>query len=485
MFNFILYSIPVVLLLLKLYEIYFRRKIVNIKTGECVQGPSIFYFFKHALFGRKPLQESLGEVTQGQDMYSFFFPHFHLLEIRSPFLAEKFLSSSDFEKINITFSENLNRFLGKVHVGAVEGEDWKRQRRILNKAFHSLDNYISIFEKKSIESLNLLKEQDIDDVGLFTQKITVDVLGSTLFGYDFGALKGSCDQSLESYNFLLQHLVSNFAIAIQMLTSKYSNFFLNKDIPFHLENLDNMRRKLIERSKEKILKSEINGPLSMLDMMVAESLSSDKEILDEEVWDNAANFFFAGHDTTAGALAYSIYVLAEYPQIQEKLRQEILSKIDGSSIEYSKIKDIPYLIYFIKEILRYYPPAAIITPRMNQKSIMLGDYLIPAKTQITINISALHHSKEVYGDPEVFRPERWSPEEQAKRKIPKHAWIPFSGESRVCIGNQFSLAEQKIFLSHLLSKFKITALDKFHVQNDPYRDIIQGPLKQKVKMNLL
>lgn len=75
-----------------------------------------------------------------------------------------------------------------------------------------------------------------------------------------------------------------------------------------------------------------------------------------------------------------------------------------------------------------------------------------------INIAAIHYSKEIYGDPEVFRPERWSPEESKGRH--HFAWMPFGGGPRICIGNNFSLLEQKIFLSLMLQKYRWEFVDK-------------------------
>lgn len=475
-----------VIFLLKIYEIYSRRKILNVKTGEYITGPSIFYFLWYSIFGKKTLSESLSDMSQGQELFSFFFLHIHLVEVRSPSLAEKLLSDSEnFPKKPVNISENLDRFLGKVHVAGAEGDDWKRQRGVLNKSFINLDKYISIFEEKTSEVLKLIKDQDIDDMLQFAQRMTIDVLGKTLLGYEFGALKGTLNPVLESYNYLFKNLVSDTGIALQMLTSNMSFLPWNKVFKEHLDRLDSTKKVLIENSKERMMKSGPQETLSMLDMMVAENLNSKEEFTDEEVWDNISSFFFAGHDSTASALASLTYCLAEYPEIQEKLRTELVSTLNGESIQYSKIKDLQYMNYFVKEVLRMYPPITIITPKIAKTDVKLGDYLIPAGTQVTLNIASLHLSKEIYGDPEVFRPERWSPTEQSKKKIPYYGWLPFSGGNRICIGLQFSLAEQKLFLAHLINNFKITPKEKFHVENDPKKGIVQSTLNYKIKISSL
>ena len=168
--------------------------------------------------------------------------------------------------------------------------------------------------------------------------------------------------------------------------------------------------------------------------------------------------------------------MAKHSDIQEKLRKEILK----NSIE--KVKEIEYLHYFIKEILRIYLVVSYIPPKITLKDIQFDDYFIPKNTKIGINIRGIHHSKKIYGDPEIFRPERWSEKEQSKNKIPNNSWIPFSSGSRTCIGINFSLMEQKIFIFNLLTNFKINLIDlNAEIKTNPNSGMLQGPMKMKIE----
>jgi cytochrome P450 len=166
----------------------------------------------------------------------------------------------------------------------------------------------------------------------------------------------------------------------------------------------------------------------------------------------------AGHETTATSLAYEITLLAKNPETQDKLRKEILDAIPGEMTKENLVK-CEYLNVFIKEAMRLYPAAKFVPTREAIRDCRIGDYNVPAGTHIAVNIYGLQMSEDVYGDPENFRPERWLPSEQAKKKIPSTAWIPFSSGSRVCIGNNFSLYEQRVFLVELLKNYKITTKD--------------------------
>jgi cytochrome P450 len=124
----------------------------------------------------------------------------------------------------------------------------------------------------------------------------------------------------------------------------------------------------------------------------------------------------------------------------------------------SDVKEIEYLHFFIKEIMRMFPPVSYIPPKLTLVDTMLGEYFIPKGTKIGVNIRGIHNSKEIYGDPEIFRPERWSNENISK--ISNNSWLPFSIGSRTCVGSNFSIMEQKIFIFELLRNFRIILKDE-------------------------
>jgi cytochrome P450 len=174
--------------------------------------------------------------------------------------------------------------------------------------------------------------------------------------------------------------------------------------------------------------------------------------------------------------------LAIKQEIQQKLRDELDSKLKGEKANYKNIQQLDYLMYCIKENMRLYSPVERVPDKIMTKDVELDGYHIPKGTRVGINISAIHQSKKVYGDPENFRPERWSNEEQEKIKIPSSAWIPFSYGSRVCIGNNFSLIEQKLFVCELLQRFKITLVnEKDEIKTAPFKTI-RGPLNIHIKL---
>jgi len=165
-------------------------------------------------------------------------------------------------------------------------------------------------------------------------------------------------------------------------------------------------------------------------------------------------FYLAGHDTTSAALICACNCLRNYPKIQEKVYQEIKSVIglENSPTE-EDLEKLVYLDCFIQEVLRMYPPVPAIGNMLAEKDIQYKDMIIPKGSRVGINIQSLHLNPEHWEDPMKFDPERFNAENRKGRNHFLH--LPFSAGPRQCIGIQFSLLEQKLFLTRLLQKYQI------------------------------
>jgi len=115
------------------------------------------------------------------------------------------------------------------------------------------------------------------------------------------------------------------------------------------------------------------------------------------------------------------------------------------------VKDLGYIDWVIKETIRFYPALPTIGARQTKKEIVLGDWNIPAGSVIQVDLISMLYDPKIWGDPTVFRPERFSLDNYTKEQ--RHAYMPFSTGSRTCIGINFSYYEQKIFIGTLLREF--------------------------------
>jgi len=207
-------------------------------------------------------------------------------------------------------------------------------------------------------------------------------------------------------------------------------------------------------------------------------------LADNVIRDNTSLFFVAGHETTSSNLSWIGAILATNPEVQEKARNEVLSKIPDK-LTYGALRELTYLEGLIKETLRVYPSAPTIGNRFVPKDTTIGDIFVPAGTSVQIDLLSMGHDPNIWKDPDVIRPERWSPENLTKEQ--RNSWMPFSVGPRVCIGMNFTILEQKIFLVYLLKRFKdIKLAPGGSVQSIPVgKSVTYRPEPDKLKIQFV
>uniref|UniRef100_A0A8C3DI42 Uncharacterized protein n=2 Tax=Corvus moneduloides TaxID=1196302 RepID=A0A8C3DI42_CORMO len=163
---------------------------------------------------------------------------------------------------------------------------------------------------------------------------------------------------------------------------------------------------------------------------------------------------FEGHDTTASGLAWLFYNLAGHPEHQERCRQEVqelLAGRDTADIEWEDLSQLPFTTMCIKESLRLHPPVTAVSRRCTEDIPLRDGLIIPKGVTCLMSIYGTHHNPDLWPEPEVFNPLRFSPE-NSKGRSPS-SFIPFSAGPRNCIGQSFAMAEMKVVVALTLSRF--------------------------------
>ena len=190
-----------------------------------------------------------------------------------------------------------------------------------------------------------------------------------------------------------------------------------------------------------------------------ESAMSDKQLRDEIL-----TLFVAGHETTATALAWSLYLLARHPEIREALEREV----DDLGGETPTAADLPRLglaTRIFEEALRLYPPVPIYE-RQAIEPFELGGVSLDVGEYIGIFPWALHHRDTLWPDPEGFDPDRFLP--KAKTERDRYAWIPFGAGPRVCIGNHFAMQEGPLVLATIVRRARLELREQTEIAPDPH-----------------
>lgn len=197
------------------------------------------------------------------------------------------------------------------------------------------------------------------------------------------------------------------------------------------------------------------GIPDLLDLLLAgEDSETRRRMNTAELRDNLLTFIVAGHETTALTLAWSLYLCAHDPEVQEKARTEVRAVLDGRSASGEDVEDLPYIRMIAEEALRLYPPAAMISRTAQQHDVLCDREVRPGDTVI-IPIYALHRHHLLWDEPDMFCPERFAD----RKAIPRYAYLPFGDGPRICIGASFALQEAVIILATLLSRFRFKRVE--------------------------
>jgi cytochrome P450 len=194
------------------------------------------------------------------------------------------------------------------------------------------------------------------------------------------------------------------------------------------------------------------GVPDLLDLLLdGEDPESRRRMSTPELRDNLLTFIVAGHETTALALGWSLYLCAFDQEVQDRARAEAVAVLGTRAATGADVARLPYIRQIIDEALRLYPPAGIVSRTTREPDTLCGREIRPGDTVI-IPIYALHRHHMLWPAPDRFDPARFAD----RKAIPRYAYLPFGDGPRICIGASFALQEAVIVLATLLSRFRFT-----------------------------
>jgi len=350
------------------------------------------------------------------------------------------------------FETVISKFFGHEHLIITNGAKWKTERTVINPIFGKLSPFYHPISMKSDQVIDSWSKS-VDDghtdgiyqliVGKDIQKMTLDVLGLCVLGKDFNFFGGHEEGPLHSYQYIMECAISPLIALLPEKLVTYLRFTSIKKLNTAFQEFDEYMKSVIYGDR-----SEDSTSLAKLLIEANE----DKILPYEAIRDNILIFFIAGHETTATTLHYIIYNMALYPEYQDKLREEIMNTFPNDIDDFEKLKEMNYMSNVINETLRLFPPAGLLGRKV-EKDYVLGDWFIPKGTSLQIFSYSLQRDKLIWGeDAEDFNPDRF----YNLTKEQKLSFMPFGQGPRICIGMMFSLIEQKIFLTKLFKRFKIS-----------------------------
>ena len=195
--------------------------------------------------------------------------------------------------------------------------------------------------------------------------------------------------------------------------------------------------------------------LDLLDLLLAgEDPETKRKMNVSELRDNLLTFIVAGHETTALALSWALYLCAFDMGVQKRAREELRAVCADATVRGGDVENLPLVRQIVEEAMRLYPPAGIISRTAQAPDTLCGREIRKGDT-VMVPIYALHRNHLLWDDPDAFRPERFAD----RKSVPRYAYLPFGDGPRICIGASFAIQEAVIILGTLLSRFRFTRIE--------------------------
>jgi cytochrome P450 len=330
-----------------------------------------------------------------------------------------------------------------------EGTFHKKQRKMMSPAFahRRIAEYATAITERTVKAAAGWKDGASFDFADETMRLTLDIVSKTLFDAEIGADATVVGDALTA---AMRAVMANLNSVVPVPPSwpLPRNLRAKK----HVAELDAVIYRMIRERRAD--RSDHGDFLSML--LMAQDEDDGSTMTDKQVRDEAMTIFLAGHETTANALAWTFYLLAQHPEVRDALEREVDAALgDRAAGRGPTLEDLPKLplaLAVFKEAMRLYPPAYIVARRATRPVTIRG-YDLPKNQLVLMNIVGMHRSARYFAEPMRFDPWRFLGERE--KQIDKRAFIPFAAGPRVCIGNHFALMEGQLAVATIAGRARL------------------------------
>ncbi len=335
-----------------------------------------------------------------------------------------------------------------------EGENWLRQRRLIQPTFAKprLEHYSHAMVELTDRMLQSWQTGDERDMAREMMQLTMAIAGKTLLGVDVGDRYREVVVCLEG---VMHDFLARFRspLPLPYWLPTPGNWWLKRTI----RRLDGILQQMIDERRA-VIASESESRGDFLSLLIAARDEADGTPLsNQQVRDEVMTMFLAGHETTANALSWTWYLLGQHPEQQQRVRNEVDDVLHGRPPTPADMPRLAHCERIIREAMRLYPPAYVIGRRC-EEDCTIGSHFIPAMTNVLMSQWVVHRDERWFENPHEFRPDRWTPE--FTHALPKYAYFPFGGGPRACIGKEFAMLEAVLILATMAQRIELQLIDE-------------------------
>ncbi len=384
--------------------------------------------------------------------------HAWMAEFRTPFFRSYLVN--DPAVIKEVLVRNPDAFPKSDRIGAglrpllgnsvflTNGEDWKRQRRIIDPAFAGgrlRDTYpgIKAAADAGVARLAAMADGTPQEIEAITSHIAADVIFRTLFSIP---IEDETAQEVFAAFRAYQRTQPILNLAAFVRGPAWMPRFFRSETRKTAGQIRKLITKLTQDRLDLIAAGHAPDDLATKIMTTRDPVTGQTFTLEEMV-DQVAIFFLAGHETSASALAWALYLLALYPEWQTRLAQEAAS----FSGDFADLSDLKHTRDVFREALRLYPPVPMMVREAARPATFRGR-LVKRGAQVVLSPWHLHRHDRLWDNPDAFDPGRWGSENG--KACARDAYLPFSAGPRICSGAGFALIEGTVILALLLKACK-------------------------------
>jgi cytochrome P450 len=324
-----------------------------------------------------------------------------------------------------------------------EGAFWRRQRRLAQPAFQhaQIERYATVMVEHTERMLGDWRAGEVRDPHEDLMRLTLGIVARTLFDAELSGDAETVGQSLET---VMNHFMSpmRWFKVLDYLPLPSSRRYWRA-----VGRLDAIVYGIIRAHR-----AEGRDRGDLLSRLLAARDEDGRGMTDRQLRDEIVTLVLAGHETTALALFYAFYLLAQSPQARERLEGEVCTVIPDRPPTVADVPRLKYTEWVVRETMRLYPPAWGIA-REALDDCEIGGYHVPKGTQIFLTQWLVHRDPRWFDEPDAFRPERW--DNDLIKRLPRCAYFPFGDGPRVCIGNHFAMMEAVLILATIARRYRL------------------------------
>jgi cytochrome P450 len=344
----------------------------------------------------------------------------------------------------------LKPFLGDQSLLLLDGQFHQRHKKLLTPSFSSeaIKSYGLSICKITERVISQWRKDENINVCAWMREISLRIILQLIWGVEaeqLSQIKQLTSQWLDIFSSPLKSTVFFFPL-LRQNWGKWSPWGRTLELR---QQIDEFIYQEINQRRQKLNQETIdsNPPIDILSLLLTSQDEAGQFLTDQELRDELITILFAGHETTTAALCWLMYWVHHQPQVRQKLVAELES---GKNLTPYEITKFPYLTAVCQESLRIYPVILMGEGRILKQPLKLRDYEFMPGAVFMPCIYLLHHRKELYPNPNQFKPERF-----LEKKFTSFEYMPFGGGNRRCLGMNLALFEMKLILATILQKWQL------------------------------